>query len=269
MAANGGGELIVRQGVRGMWVVVAVAGLVGGAAAVTHHRLSTPGARVLVAAKASPEPVWSTRVHFDFSQGLGAIVAESYKHEQLSLVESAEAGGSLIQMPRGEGWAIHFPGRCHLDPKECPRAILESGPAGILNPGTRTVRWGASVQMMVNETSDGGNIVQKGMADSGTQFKLQVDGFEGRPSCAVAGPEGKFLALSSIGIADGKWHELACERNKSQLTLYVDGQRMAEQTVPAGLSIVNNAPLRLGGKGHGAYNDQFHGTIDDVFVEIA
>jgi hypothetical protein len=248
-------------------VATALAGVLGGAAAIAHHGLTTATPLARVAAKASPAAEWRTRVYYDFSQGIVGTVAES--SDQLALVESAEAGGSLILMPRGEGWAIHFPGRCHLDAKRCPRAILESGPAGILNPGTRAARWGASVQMLVNETSDGGNVLQKGLADSGTQFKLQVDGLEGRPSCAVAGAEGKFLALSPIGIADGNWHELICERNKSQLTLYVDGQRIAETTVPAGLSIVNNAPLRLGGKGHGAYNDQFHGTLDDVFVEIA
>ncbi|GIH05875.1 hypothetical protein Rhe02_39420 [Rhizocola hellebori] len=253
---------------RRILVATALAGLLGGVAAITHHRLTTAATPlVTVAIKATQAPPWSTRIHFDFSQGLGGPVAES--GQQLALVEAVEAGGSLIQMPRGDGWAVHFPGRCHLDPQECPRAILESGPAGILNPGIRAVRWGASVQMMVNETSDGGNVLQKGLADSGTQFKLQVDGLEGRPSCAVAGPEGKFLALSPTGIADGKWHQLLCERNDDQLTLYVDGQWAAAIPVPVGLSIVNNAPLRLGGKGHGAYNDQFHGTLDDVFVEIA
>jgi hypothetical protein len=257
---------------RRILVATALAGLLGGAATIAYHHWTAPrlmklAANTANAANTVKAQQWRTRVYFDFSQGLGGPVAES--QEQLALVEAAEAGGSLIQMPRGEGWAIHFPGRCHLEPKECPRAILESGPAGILNPGTRAVRWGASAQMMVNETSEGGNVLQKGQADSGTQFKLQVDGLEGHPSCAVAGAEGKFLALSPIGIADGKWHNLLCERNKAQLTLYVDGQRVAGVAVPEELSIVNNAPLRLGGKGHGAYNDQFHGTLDDVFVEIA
>jgi hypothetical protein len=251
---------------RRILIATALAGVLGGAAAIIHHDWTAPVQLVKLAARTPQPQAWSTRVYFDFAHGLAGPVVES--HAQLSLSEAAEAGGSLIQMPRGDGWAVHFPGRCHLDPIQCPRAILESGPAGILNPGTRAVRWGASVQMMVNETSEGGNVLQKGLADSGTQFKLQVDGLEGRPSCAVAGAEGKFLALSPIGIADGKWHDLLCERNNSQLTLYVDGKRAAAVPVPEGLSIVNNAPLRLGGKGHGAYNDQFHGTLDDVFVEI-
>ena len=34
------------------------------------------------------------------------------------------------------------------------------------------------------------------------------------------------------------------------------------------LAIANDLPLRLGGKGIGPDNDQFHGALDAVFVEI-
>lgn len=205
-------------------------------------------------------------VSFDFSDGLVGKVSDATA--RLDLFESAMAGGELIQLPRGDDWAIHFPGRCRLLPRECPRAILESGPAEFLNPGSSRVRWGASVLMMSNEVSDGGNILQKGLSVSGTQFKLQIDGLQGRPSCAISGDQGRYLAISYIGIADGGWHALECERTRDLLTLYVDGERRADTPIPSTLSIVNNDPLRIGGKGHGPFNDQFHGTIDDVFVEI-
>jgi hypothetical protein len=50
--------------------------------------------------------------------------------------------------------------------------------------------------------------------------------------------------------------------------LFVDGQLRAAVTVPATLSIVNADPLRLGGKGIGPGNDQFHGELDDVYVTV-
>jgi hypothetical protein len=31
---------------------------------------------------------------------------------------------------------------------------------------------------------------------------------------------------------------------------------------------VNDDPLRIGGKGTSANNDQFHGALDDIFVSI-
>lgn len=210
------------------------------------------------------EPVQS--VHFDFAEGVTGPI-EDLNH-RLTLYEKTEASGALIQLPHEPDFAVHFPLSCDLQPKQCPRAILESGPAGFLNPGDRAIIWGASVLMMPNETSDGGNILQKGLFETGTQYKLQVDGAQARPSCVIAGQGKKYLALSWSAIADGKWHQLRCARQKDLLSLYVDGLRKAEVSVPSDLSISNDSPLRLGGKGDGPYNDQFHGSIDDVFVEI-
>ncbi len=204
-------------------------------------------------------------VHFDFRHGLSSL--EDIDH-RLTLHEEDRAGGALEEVKRGSDWALRFPPVCDLPPRTCPRAILASGPADFLNPGERTVMWGASIQMMPNETSDGGNILQKGLSMTGTQYKLQVDGLQGRPSCVVAGRGAQYMARSRSDIADGHWHELTCVRKKALLTLIVDGQRKSDVVVPSRLSISNDSPLRLGGKGHGPYNDQFHGSIDDAFVEI-
>ena len=38
--------------------------------------------------------------------------------------------------------------------------------------------------------------------------------------------------------------------------------------VPAKLSVSNNRPLSIGGKGVYADNDQFNGAVDDVWVRI-
>jgi hypothetical protein len=205
-------------------------------------------------------------VHFDFAQGVAGPI-EDLDH-RLTLHESDMAAGQLIQLPHDPDWAVHFPGLCSLRPRECPRAILEGDPADFLNPGERPIIWGASVLLMPNETSDGGNILQKGLSLTGTQYKLQIDGEQGRPSCVVAGLGERFMALSWTDIADSEWHQLTCVRRDALLSLFVDGERKSDVLIPSELSIRNDSPLRLGGKGHGPYNDQFHGSIDDVFVEI-
>jgi hypothetical protein len=205
-------------------------------------------------------------VHFDFAQGVAGPI-EDVDH-RLSLSESDRGGGTVLQLEHDTDWAVHFPGRCSVPPRSCPRAILESGSADFLNPGRRAVSWGASVLMMPNETSDGGNILQKGLSLTGTQYKLQVDGEQGRPSCVIAGMGHTYMALSWSEIADSQWHQVTCVRQKDLLSTYVDGQRKSDVVVPSDLSIWNDSPLRLGGKGHGPYNDQFHGSVDDVFVEI-
>jgi Concanavalin A-like lectin/glucanases superfamily len=209
-----------------------------------------------------------TRVRFDFADG-----ELSDADNRLVLDPLYTGDGYLKQIQRGEGWAIQFPPVCRDTPEFCPRAILEAAPdVTWLNPGSRPVRWGASVLLAADMTSEGSNVLQKGLSIAGTQFKLQIDGEAGRPSCVMAGPvEGEnriFVAVAPAGIADGGWHSLVCDRLPASLSLVIDGAVVARVDVPPGLSIANDLPLRLGGKGVGPYNDQFHGVLDDVFVEI-
>lgn len=253
-------------------MAIALTGLLATATALVQTEL-TSATELRAVAHRSAQPSreaaeWRVRVHFDFAHGITGPVADL--SGRLTLFERTMGGGALIQMPRGDEWAVHFPNLCGDNrPKDCPRAILESGPADFLNPGTNNFRWGASVLMLPNETSDGSNVLQKGLSMSGSQFKLQVDGSQGRPSCVLNGNEGKFVALSPEPITDSRWHDLICDRTNSQLTLYVDGWRKAEAIIPVGLSIVNDRPLTIGGKGQGPHNDQFHGTLDNAFVVVA
>jgi hypothetical protein len=76
------------------------------------------------------------------------------------------------------------------------------------------------------------------------------------------------VATASVSVSDGQWHTVECSRAGSSLTVTVDGALAGQTKVPASLSIVNNNPLRIGGKGISANNDQFHGVLDDVFVSI-
>ncbi len=208
----------------------------------------------------------STLVRFDFTNGSFADAGG-----RLMLHASAVSGGELILVPGASGWALEFPPVCDMA-RDCPRAILESDQVDWLSPGTRRVQWGASVRMTSHQVSDGANVLQKGLSAAGTQFKLQVDGDAGHPSCVVAGQIDDshyiFVAMSADGIADGAWHDVVCLRDGGMLSLFVDGWAVAESAMPIALSIVNDLPLRVGGKGHGPNNDQFHGTLDNVFVEI-
>jgi hypothetical protein len=51
------------------------------------------------------------------------------------------------------------------------------------------------------------------------------------------------------------------------MSINVDGRAISRR-VPAGLSISNGQPLRIGGKSVGPYNDQYAGQIDNVFVTV-
>jgi hypothetical protein len=208
-------------------------------------------------------------VRYTFDEGLAGPVRDA--EGTLSLRVRTANGGSLATTPHGGGLAVRFPEPCPVyATQRCQRAVLQSGPAGVLNPGRAPFRFGASIQLAPNETSNGANILQKGYSVGDSQFKLQVDGRDGRPSCVLVGHGSRriYVALSSLTVADGRWHTIECSRGDALLTIAVDQKTHGQTAIPPSLSIVNSGPLCIGGKGLSVNNDQFTGAIDDVFVTL-
>ncbi|MEV6925434.1 LamG domain-containing protein [Dactylosporangium sp. NPDC051485] len=224
------------------------------------RRPPSPGHGSAPARSLSPSPSPSrapVAVRYTFDSGLGSLHSRQAE------------GGELAMVPHDGGLAVRFPQKCaHYGAPSCPRAILQSGPVGFLNPGRGAFTYGASVLIGPDETSKGANVVQKGFSVGGSQFKLQVDGEAGRPSCVIVGTASAtiFVALASRSVADGRWHRLACTRGNALLTVALDGVEVGRTAIPSSLSIVNDDPLCIGGKGTSANNDQFVGVIDDVYV---
>jgi hypothetical protein len=204
-------------------------------------------------------------VHYTFDEP--ALLADVSGHGH-DLTPVSRHGGTFRTVRHGNGSALVFPPPCHLDP--CPKIALRAWPATDLNPGTRPIRFGASVRLDPDETTKGENVLQKGYSASGSQWKLQIDGAQGRPSCVFVDDRRKAIhvALSSIGVADGQWHRLECRRARSQVTVLVDRVPRGGMTIPADLAVTNRIPLSLGGKGSFSNNDQFQGALDDVWVSI-
>jgi hypothetical protein len=92
----------------------------------------------------------------------------------------------------------------------------------------------------------------------------------GKPSCGMSDNDASrlYLAKSRLSIADGKWHSVECRRTGPTLSILIDDQMLANVAIPATLSVVTTQPFSLGGKGVGADNDQFHGSLDDVWVHV-
>jgi Laminin G domain len=176
-------------------------------------------------------------------------------------------GGVLKLTPHGNGQALMFPPKCTGD--ICPRIVLQATDVPDLNPGTTSLRYGAGVLMSKAEGSAPENILQKGYS-AGGQYKLQVDGVSGKPSCGMSDKtaETVYVARSRVSIADGRWHRLECRRTGPSLTILVDDQDQATATIPESLSVVTPQPFSVGGKGVGVENDQFHGSVDDVWIKV-
>lgn len=206
------------------------------------------------------------RYTFDSS---GAIVDTSGRGHTLILVTGH--GGTVRSIAHGTGYALAFPAKCTAKAaRSCPHAVLQTPGAADLNPGSRSIAYGASVLLAKSQTTDGQNVVQKGYSATSSQYKLQVDGVAGRPSCVLVDDKGPTIRLvrSSVSVADGSWHTLECRRAGSSFAILVDGAIRGTLTIPAGLSVDNNGPLSIGGKGASRDNDQFQGALDNVWIRI-
>ncbi|WP_130507566.1 LamG-like jellyroll fold domain-containing protein [Krasilnikovia cinnamomea] len=181
----------------------------------------------------------------------------------------ATNGAKATLVAHGTGQAVLFPPKCAVA-ATCGRLNLQAADSADLNPGTRNLRFGAAVRLSATETSSGENIVQKGYSTSGGQYKLQVDGASGKPSCVMSDQNSTtlYVAKSALSISDGGWHTLECRRVGTSLTIRVDDVQRGAAILPVTLSVVTTQPLRMGGKGLAVNNDQYHGYLDDVWISI-
>ncbi|WP_239162697.1 LamG domain-containing protein [Paractinoplanes rishiriensis] len=232
---------------------------------VTRKRyVSFTGARSFVEKKEAAGQV--AAYNFDTTVADGTFDDGSGRGNLLRAV--VRNGGKITFAKRGNGQAITFPGKC--TGATCPRLVLQAADSPDLNPGSRPLRYGAAVLLTAAEAGGGENVLQKGYANGGGQYKLQVDGVSGKPSCGISGKTDTtvHIARSRQSIADGTWHTIECRRTGPTLSILVDDQIQASVAIPEGLSVESAQPFSLGGKGVGVDNDQFHGSLDDAWVSI-
>jgi Concanavalin A-like lectin/glucanases superfamily len=256
-------------------LLAAACALVPAAAAMAAPAAAPP------AAPAAPAPIAQTgltapttavavtvaRYTFDGRQTPAGIADTSGRGVPLRV--RAVDGGAIRYVPRGTGRAVAFPARCAAAATSCARVILEGGDDIDLDPGTRAFRFGATVRATAAQVGTGANVMQKGVATTASQWKMQI-GRQGRPNCVLVGRGSTriYLARASVRVTDGAWHSIACRRAGTTLSILVDGNVRGSTPVPAAVSIGNALPLRVGGRNLTARADQFGGSIDDVYAVL-
>ncbi len=225
--------------------------------------VAAPGPALAAAAPDGPAVLMA---RYTFNGRSSSILDESGRGHTLSVVSGH--GGLVRPVVHGQGSALAFPPHCGK--VVCPHVALQSPSSADLNPGNRDIAYGADVLLPPGQTSKGQNIVQKGYSTTSSQWKLQIDGVAGRPSCVLVDDKRPAIRIvtSSIAVADGRWHAVQCSRAGTTLAVYVDGVPRGSTAVPAKLSVSNSRPLSIGGKGAFVDNDQFNGALDNVWVQI-
>jgi hypothetical protein len=105
----------------------------------------------------------------------------------------------------GSNRAVRFP--AHSAATDAPRAVVRVVPEGpdALDPGTGRFESGADVVLdatsesgAVGSTDNGDNLVQRGLFDDLSQYKVQLDAR--RPSCRVKGSAGTVFVTASMSV---------------------------------------------------------------------
>ncbi len=204
----------------------------------------------------------------------------------------SENGGqvTVVNSRSGQGRAIDFPD--HAAPITGPRAVIAVPGTTLPQVGTNRLVWRADFRLDTGTTAtsgsadDGDNLLQRGLAGTAAQYKLQVDGE--RPSCtlwtAASGETVTARLTSAQKVHRGQWYTATCTRSGKKLTLTVVGHTgphagttlTATNTSSTVLDLQHPAtvPITVGGKMyHNTHiprssTDQFNGLVDNVKVSI-
>jgi hypothetical protein len=191
---------------------------------------------------------------------------------EVAMAGQGERPLRLVSGPDHQGHAVAFPAPCPAErAKTCPKAIIEIYPDASVSPGTADFEWGASVRIDRRETAQGSNIVQKGFSlGGGSQWKVQMDGAKGHPSCVLVGQHDTQIheVYAEVTIANGKWHDVSCRRAGDELVITVDGSPQKSVLIPRDMTIAPPGPVRIGGKDLKPDNDQYFGSLDNVYVAV-
>jgi Concanavalin A-like lectin/glucanases superfamily len=231
--------------------------------------IAVPAVPALAATTAAVAPTRVMRYTFDNGATATGRVAENSGRGSALTIRSADKGTVKFATTTQGRYAV-FPAPCAKTATTCPRALLEGTDDADLDPGTRQFRWGASVRVTQAQVVGSSNVVQKGVYDTESQWKMQIGANQGKAQCVVVGRGSptSYLVRSSVGVADNVWHTIACLRSGATLTVYVDGHNRGHVTIPSDLSISNDKPLRIGGPNFNATSDMYHGQLDDVYAVL-
>lgn len=214
-----------------------------------------------------------------------------------SFVTSGAGWARTARARGGKGTALDLPGlaassRGDVAIMEVADTDLTDGDA--LSPGTADFTLAADLRLDLDSTAtDGNNVVQRGLARSSDQYKIQADVVNGRArvECAlgktVDGAWTSVRVTSSRAITSRRWYRAKCRRSGSTLTLVVrtwaaDGTaRTWSKDEVSGLPVLdltwpvdgNVAAMTVGGKlrpdgSIPADHDQLNGLVDNVALRI-
>ncbi|MBT0992893.1 hypothetical protein KIN34_01125 [Cellulomonas sp. DKR-3] len=225
---------------------------------------------------AAAAPVTDLTIRFDQARGgAGAVAVDGLR--VTTGIRTANGGSAAIVAGRaGQGNALRLP---RPGAGQAILSVRSAVSGDRLSPGTRAFTFGADVRRDSGGSSDGDNLVQRGLADDAGQYKIELDG--GRAACTVKGRAGKVIVTVGTSLAADVWYRVRCTRGAGGVKLTVTDLRNgsvrgAAASSPTGAVATRTAdtPLSVGGKltprnGIATWQpDQLNGTVDNVVLTI-
>jgi len=160
-----------------------------------------------------------------------------------------------VDGPPGLGTAYQFGG-------SAAKSYVEVPTSPSLDPGTQPISITFWMKTQHLPASGDYDLVRKGVFP-GQEYKVELEK-TGQIACTFHGSLASNNATGGPDIADGKWHEVVCAENSSDITLTIDGAVAATTSVNLG-SISSSTALEIGA--HPAF-DFYKGELDDISITI-
>lgn len=272
---------------RRSWLGITLA--IVGAVLVGCSSASSDRSRSVVAAPSLAVPQGAElTLTFDDVVGVGSVLpsTSSGGSEEATVSIITAAGGRVLVEDGPTGTAARFPAVSPTGVDAAAAVVVRpTGVTGGLTPGSRDFTFGADVavdEFSESATDNGDNVLQRGLAEDESQYKLQVD--HGRPSCRIAGGGVSALVEADLTMDRQQWYRIRCRRNGGMLSLTVsrwDGVTFVGSSTWQELSSVTeidfagaDTPISVGAKvDEGVQiprraSDQLNGAVDNVFVDV-
>lgn len=213
------------------------------------------------------------------------------------VVTSNGGRAMTVRSRAGHGKAVDFPSVS--DSAAGRRAVIrvldtDTSDGDALSPRRRNFVLRADFKLDAGDSqADGGNnLVQRGLAMSSDQYKIQVDlvGGRARPACSIGqtirGVWRSAVVTVRRSVRPREWYQVRCRRTAHALTLTVakvdrDGSlRTVARRRVSGIRTFDlrwpassRVPLTVGGKlrpdgGFASSSDQFNGVVDNVMLRL-
>ena len=161
---------------------------------------------------------------------------------------------------------LGVPGHLNTAYSFVPRSTVIVPNASDLVPGTAKITisyWLKATTLPCCNGIDYDMFTKGDGSSKGGQIKLEVQG-NGQALCAFRGSLGSKQLKAGPNVVNGKWHQVTCVRNGTQIVETVDGKSFSVTKATGAITVTD--PIRLGS--HKGGGDWYKGVLDEVTYSI-